>query len=230
MIIDYLLSKDGLRLDQVDVSLTGLRVTRDASGFVARSAEQITGTLRVSLTDLSAAIARPEIVDQMLGAVPGIARPQVAFANSDDGIWSGPVRAALAADTAVPQEVFDGVVGALAGWGWPAGRPSWVTWVPSRRRNALLQDLAARLAQAGRMELATPLQADGPGFQDDAATNAESAATALRRLSVTGEVPSGPVLLVDDSLRSGFTLTVAAALLRESGSGPVYPLALHRAF
>jgi hypothetical protein len=85
VIIDYLLSKDGLRLDQVDVSLTGIRLTRDASGFVARSAEQITGTLRVSLTDLSAAIARPEIVDQMLGGVPGIARPQVAFANGPDG-------------------------------------------------------------------------------------------------------------------------------------------------
>jgi ATP-dependent DNA helicase RecQ len=74
------------------------------------------------------------------------------------------------------------------------------------------------------------LAADGDGFQADAGTNAESAALALRRLSVSGEVPAGPVLLLDDSLRSGFTLTVAAALLRESGAGPVYPFALHKAF
>ena len=30
--------------------------------------------------------------------------------------------------------------------------------------------------------------------------------------------------------RSGFTLTVAAALLRQAGSGPVYPLVLHKRF
>ena len=50
------------------------------------------------------------------------------------------------------------------------------------------------------------------------------------RLSVVGDVPDAPVLLLDDSTRSGFTMTVAAALLREAGSGPVYPLALHKAF
>jgi phosphoribosylpyrophosphate synthetase len=38
------------------------------------------------------------------------------------------------------------------------------------------------------------------------------------------------VLLVDDSMRSGFALTVAAALLRESGAGPVYPVVLRKAF
>ena len=43
-------------------------------------------------------------------------------------------------------------------------------------------------------------------------------------------MPAGPVLLLDDTSRSGFTLTVAAALLREAGAGPVYPLVLHKAF
>jgi ATP-dependent DNA helicase RecQ len=102
--------------------------------------------------------------------------------------------------------------------------------VPSRRRGALLADLAGRIAERGRMQLATPLAANGEGFQADAATNADSAALALRRLAVTGDVPAGPALLLDDSMRSGFTLTVAAALLRESGAGPVYPFALHKAF
>ena len=80
------------------------------------------------------------------------------------------------------------------------------------------------------MELATPLPPTAPAIQDDAATNAESAAVALRRLAVADDVPAGPVLLLDDSTRSGFSLTVAAALLREAGAGPVYPLVLHRAF
>ncbi|MBE7187346.1 phosphoribosyltransferase, partial [Jatrophihabitans endophyticus] len=75
-----------------------------------------------------------------------------------------------------------------------------------------------------------PLRADGPGFQSDAGTNLESATRALTRLAVDGPVPGGPVLLLDDTSRSGFSLTVAAALLREAGAGPVYPLVLHKAF
>jgi ATP-dependent DNA helicase RecQ len=37
---------------------------------------------------------------------------------------------------------------------------------------------------------------------------------------------SGPVLLVDDMVDSGWTFTVVGALLRQAGSGPVWPLAL----
>jgi ATP-dependent DNA helicase RecQ len=158
------------------------------------------------------------------------AEPGRALARGEDPIWGEPVRAALAGGADLPAEVVDGVVAALGAWGWPAGRPTWVSWVPSRRREAVLRELATRLAALGRMELATPLSATGPGFQEDAATNADSAALALRRLAVTGPVPAGPVLLVDDVTRSGFTLTVAAALLREAGAGPVYPLVLHKAF
>lgn len=85
MLIDYLLSKDGMRLDQVDVTLHGVRLGRNGSGFVAESAAEISGTLRVGLADLSAAIARPEIVNQLLLGMPGIARPELAFVNGDDG-------------------------------------------------------------------------------------------------------------------------------------------------
>ncbi len=37
---------------------------------------------------------------------------------------------------------------------------------------------------------------------------------------------SNPVLLVDDMVDSGWTFTVCAALLRQAGSGPVFPIAL----
>jgi ATP-dependent DNA helicase RecQ len=43
------------------------------------------------------------------------------------------------------------------------------------------------------------------------------------------QLPTSPVLLVDDVVDSGWTLTVAAVLLREHGSGPVFPFALARA-
>ena len=39
-------------------------------------------------------------------------------------------------------------------------------------------------------------------------------------------LPAAPVLLVDDVVGSRWTLTVAAWLLREHGSGEVWPFAL----
>jgi ATP-dependent DNA helicase RecQ len=39
-------------------------------------------------------------------------------------------------------------------------------------------------------------------------------------------IQDGPLLLVDDMVDSGWTLTVAAYLLASHGSGPVYPVAL----
>jgi ATP-dependent DNA helicase RecQ len=45
-------------------------------------------------------------------------------------------------------------------------------------------------------------------------------------LAIRGDVPTGPVLLVDDMVDSRWTLTVGAWLLRNHGSGEVWPLAL----
>ena len=44
--------------------------------------------------------------------------------------------------------------------------------------------------------------------------------------SVTQLYQGQPVLLVDDIVDSGWTLTVVAALLQQAGSGVVYPVAL----
>lgn len=43
---------------------------------------------------------------------------------------------------------------------------------------------------------------------------------------VEGDVPAGPALLLDDVIDSGWTLAVVTALLRQAGSGPVFPVAL----
>jgi ATP-dependent DNA helicase RecQ len=42
------------------------------------------------------------------------------------------------------------------------------------------------------------------------------------------DIPAGPLLLVDARYRSGWSMTVAAALLREAGATSVLPLVLHR--
>jgi ATP-dependent DNA helicase RecQ len=41
-------------------------------------------------------------------------------------------------------------------------------------------------------------------------------------------LPPGPVLVVDDTWASGWTMTVAGEALRSAGSGPVLPLVLWR--
>ncbi|UCH58654.1 MAG: hypothetical protein JSV61_10575, partial [Anaerolineales bacterium] len=48
-------------------------------------------------------------------------------------------------------------------------------------------------------------------------------------LGINGNVPTGPVLLVDDIVDSRWTLTIAGFLLQEKGSGIVYPFTLARA-
>ena len=42
------------------------------------------------------------------------------------------------------------------------------------------------------------------------------------------EVPAGTLLLVDDTWRTGWTATIAAAVLREAGAVAVAPLVAHQ--
>jgi len=63
---------------------------------------------------------------------------------------------------------------------------------------------------------------DGPG------PRRHNSAQRVRSLWNAFDVPevSGPVLLVDDRIETGWTMTVVAKLLRESGATAVLPLAL----
>ena len=56
--------------------------------------------------------------------------------------------------------------------------------------------------------------------------SAQRVAAVVRRFRLDGEVPAGPVLLVDDQVVTGWTLTVAARALRQAGATEVLPLAL----
>ena len=58
------------------------------------------------------------------------------------------------------------------------------------------------------------------------ANKAQQALNVDGSLEVRLQPSAEPVLLVDDIVDSGWTLTVAAWLLRRHGSGEVWPLAL----
>jgi ATP-dependent DNA helicase RecQ len=52
-------------------------------------------------------------------------------------------------------------------------------------------------------------------------------ANAREKIAIDGSlVRPGPVLLIDDIVDSRWTLTVAGSLLREHGSGPIFPFAV----
>jgi ATP-dependent DNA helicase RecQ len=133
-----------------------------------------------------------------------------------------PTRDAQALET-----VVDGLVKVLARWSWER-RPEWICVMPSRRHAAAISDVAVRLGELGRLRVHQPLVRDdtGQAYQEDMRNSLHQAGAALAGLRIDGPVPQGPALLIDDVTRSGWTLTAAAALLREAGAELVLPLVL----
>ena len=128
-------------------------------------------------------------------------------------------------------ELVDGLVAMLQRWAWPAGRPVAIVPAPSRRRGPLVHAVADRLGAIGRLpvlRLLERLSPDGPR-QEEMANSAHLCRSALGAFHLGAPPPQQqPLLLVDDLVQSGWTLTVLAAQLREAGAGPVYPLVLQR--
>jgi ATP-dependent DNA helicase RecQ len=154
-----------------------------------------------------------------------------ALAFGTDPGWSEALAPRFAAPDAPPDdELVRGVAKVLKAWPW-AQRPTWVTWIPSRTRPQLVQGLASGLAQLGKLQLVdavTRVRADAPP-QSRMENSATQAANVLGAFAVdVSSAPDGPVLVIDDTLRSGWTMTVVADELRAAGSGPVLPLVLWR--
>ncbi|MGW1915451.1 RecQ family ATP-dependent DNA helicase [Streptomyces sp. NPDC002076] len=154
-----------------------------------------------------------------------------------------PLLAPQAPDTAVPDDVARAVVGVLADWakgpgGWASGasdaqaRPVGVVTVASRTRPKLIHSLGTRIAEIGRL----PLLGTVEFAEDVPRVSRSNSAQRLKALDGALTVPpalasaltaaGGPVLLVDDFTETGWTLAVAARLLRGSGARAVLPLVL----
>jgi ATP-dependent DNA helicase RecQ len=156
-----------------------------------------------------------------------------------------PLLAETAPDAPVPDDVLKAAVSVLADWarspgGWAPGvrdatdRPVGVVALPSLTRPHLVGSLAQGLATVGRLPLLGSLAHTRP---DGArAARRSNSAQRLTTLADAFTVPDdlaealartpGPVLLVDDYTDTGWTLAVAARLLRRAGSAQVLPLVL----
>lgn len=126
----------------------------------------------------------------------------------------------------VPDALVRAVVEILGDW-----RPQIdaIVTVESATRPGLVEDLAAGLSRylqrpiVGTFALVDPSVPPGAG----AANSAQRVAAVSRRSSLRAEVPEGArVLLIDDRVVTGWTLTLAARALRRAGASGVLPLTL----
>jgi ATP-dependent DNA helicase RecQ len=110
----------------------------------------------------------------------------------------------------------------------PQPSPTWVTCVPSLRHPELVPNFAQRLAAALGLPFHMVIaKTDARPEQKTMANSTQQARNIDGSLALNGQpIPPGPVLLVDDMVDSRWTLTVSAWLLRKSGSGAVWPMAL----
>nr|WP_315494216.1 RecQ family ATP-dependent DNA helicase [uncultured Rhodoferax sp.] len=144
--------------------------------------------------------------------------------------WGEPVWGELVAQGKAQGHFDDELVEAsvdliLNRWGAPV---TWVTCIPSNRHPTLVPDFAARLAAALGVPFRTIIQ---KSRETEPQKNMENRFHQCHNLdgAFTVQPEAGAedaVLLVDDVVDSAWTLTLAAALLRQKGTAAVYPFAL----
>jgi ATP-dependent DNA helicase RecQ len=131
-----------------------------------------------------------------------------------------------AQDGPVPVPLVKAVVEVLGDW-----RPvvSGIVYVESATRPTLTRDFAEGLARylrvpvLGSWAIVDPDVDPGQG----AANSAQRVAAVGRRFSLHAEVPQGAdVLLIDDRIATGWTVTLAARALLDAGAATVHPLVL----
>lgn len=109
----------------------------------------------------------------------------------------------------------------------PNPKPTWLCCVPSLGHPTLVPDFAQRLANALGVPFVNCVikvrQNEPQKWQNNRFHQCRNLDGVF---AVNAYIPPGPVLLVDDMIDSGWTMTVIAALLKQAGSEHVYPLAI----
>jgi ATP-dependent DNA helicase RecQ len=158
-----------------------------------------------------------------------LAEPGRVIGRLSDIGWGTRLRELLGAeDVPVGPDVLDACVRVLAGWDW-SRRPVGLVGIASRTRPHQAAHLARRIAEIGRLPLLGTLEPAGP--RPEPRENSAQRLASVWSGFETAAAPElgaldGPVLLVDDVIDSGWTMTVAARLLRRAGVPAVLPFAL----
>lgn len=146
--------------------------------------------------------------------------------------WGEPVWGDLVAQGKAQRHFDDELVAAavdLIRNRWPeVSAVRWVTCIPSTRHPTLVADFAARLACALELPF---LPVIAKSRETEPQKNMENRFHQCHNLDGAFQVhvqpgTEAPVLLVDDVVDSAWTLTLASALLLQSGTSTVFPFAL----
>lgn len=155
------------------------------------------------------------------------AEPGRALCTWGDAAWGWKVKHGKYHDGRFSDDLVTACVGMIDEWN-PQLKPAWVTCVPSLRHPHLVPDFAQRLASALGLPFHIVMaKTDERPEQKKMENIVQQARNVDGSLTLNGSpIPHGPVLLIDDMVDSRWTLTVSAWLLRKSGCGEVWPLAL----
>jgi ATP-dependent DNA helicase RecQ len=132
-------------------------------------------------------------------------------------------------DGEVSDDLVQAAVKVLASWDW-AIRPTAVLALDSDRHPRLISSLARELARLGRLTDLGTLQY-APERRPVTAANSAYRVAALNGSWLAPDpelvaAAGGPVLLIDDLSDTGWTLTMAARVVRAAGAPDVLPFAL----
>ncbi|TBW49694.1 RecQ family ATP-dependent DNA helicase [Marinobacter halodurans] len=109
----------------------------------------------------------------------------------------------------------------------PNPTPEWICCVPSRNHPEVVPNFARRLAARLNLPFVDAVAKIKDNQPQKGQQNRFHQCRNLDGVFEIAEgIPDTPVLLVDDIVDSGWTLTVISALLQQAGSGVVYPAAL----
>lgn len=150
-----------------------------------------------------------------------------ALAVWGDGGWGRLVRRGKQQDGRFDEQLVVAARDLISDRWRPEPTPEWVTFVPSLRRPVLVRDFAHRLAQSlGLACMDVVVKVGDTEPQKTMQNSQQQYRNVVDAFEISGEVPSGSVLLVDDMVDSRWTLTVIGLLLREAGADSVIPFAL----
>ena len=153
-----------------------------------------------------------------------------ALAMWSDAGWGQLVRDGKLTAGRFDDRLVDALAGLVADWA-PAPAPEWVTAVPSTRYPTLVPEFAEHLAARLGLPYRPLLEriVERP-TQKEQRNSAHQQANVAGAFAVTGSIVDAPVLLVDDLVDSGWTMTEVGRLLRRAGTPFVHPVALSSTF
>lgn len=165
--------------------------------------------------------------------------PGRAVGRLSDLGWGTRLRSVVSPDSPdapIPAELAAAVVEVLKSWAhgedaWKQ-RPAAVVAVGSHRHPQLVHSLAEHISTVGRLPLLGVLSSHRVSETGHRGNSAQRVRTLHEAFSVPQsvavELPNlpGPILLVDDLVDSGWTMSLAGRTLRQAGASAILPLAL----